>query len=109
MNNPDLQLPEKPTIRDFQRYVEQLVIARGFAGQPIPEVFMLFLEECGELAKAARKQLAMGVDKNSASYQVGHEAADVLIFLLVLCNRFGIDLETAFREKEEINKKRTWG
>ena len=34
--------------------------------------------------------------------------ADVLIYLLDLANVLGVDLEKAFREKEEINKKRNW-
>jgi NTP pyrophosphatase (non-canonical NTP hydrolase) len=32
----------------------------------------------------------------------------VFMYLLDICNHFDIDLEKAFREKEEINKKRTW-
>jgi len=33
----------------------------------------------------------------------------VFIYLLDICNHFNIDLEKAFRDKEEINKKRIWG
>jgi len=39
---------------------------------------------------------------------MAEEAADVLIILLGICNMLDIDLEKAFREKEEINKKRLW-
>ncbi|MGM5484384.1 MAG: nucleotide pyrophosphohydrolase [Nanobdellota archaeon] len=35
-----------------------------------------------------------------------HEAADVFIFLLALCEAEGIDLEKAFHEKLDINKKK---
>lgn len=70
---------------------------------------MHLLEECGELAKAVRA-LEKSADeaRSSAQEQVGHEAADVLIFLLDICNRYEVDLEAAFRSKEEINKQRTW-
>ena len=30
------------------------------------------------------------------------------MYLLDICNHFNIDLEKAFREKEEINKGRVW-
>lgn len=69
---------------------------------------MLFLEECGEMAKAARKSQGMRVDVNSKVHRIDLEIADVFIFLLRICNETGVDLEAAFREKEEINKKRTW-
>ena len=69
---------------------------------------MLFLEECGEMAKAARKSQGIKTDKNSKEYNLGHEIADVFIYLLDLCNYYGIDLEKAFRDKEEINKRRSW-
>lgn len=50
---------------------------------------MLFFEECGELAKAARK--AEETIKNNE-----------------LSRHFEFDLAMAFREKEAINNKRSW-
>ncbi len=85
-----------------------MVHERGFDKETVPEMFMLFLEECGELAKAARKDHGLHTDKNSHVHHLGHEAADVFMYLLDICNHFDIDLETAFREKEELNKKRSW-
>ncbi len=70
----------------------------GIYKDSIEKVFMHFLEECGEMAGAARKKEA----------HLDYEIADVFISLLHICNHFGIDLEKAFREKEEINKKRIW-
>lgn len=103
-----LTLQDTPTLADFQTYVRDMVIERGFDKETTPEIFMLFLEECGELAKASRKASSMKTDNGSATHNLGHEAADVFIYLLDICNHFDIDLEKAFREKEEINKQRTW-
>lgn len=103
-----LNLKKDPTLGDLQRYVAAMVRERGFEKETIPELFMLFLEECGELAKAARKMHGMKRDKKSKEFDLGHEAADVLNYLLAICNTFDINLEAAFREKEEINKKRVW-
>lgn len=104
----NLNLKENPTFKDFQQYVADMVKERGFDKETVPELFMLFLEECGEFAKAARKTQNLKTDENSEKFKLENEAADVLIYLLDICNHFGIDLEKAFREKEEINKKRTW-
>jgi NTP pyrophosphatase (non-canonical NTP hydrolase) len=103
-----LNLEEKPTLQDFQKYIATTVKERGFDHETVPEIFMLFLEECGELAKAARKSAGIKSDANSAKHNLEHEAADVFFYLLDICNQYGIDLEKAFREKEEINKQRSW-
>ncbi|MBN2585390.1 hypothetical protein JXA59_01970 [Patescibacteria group bacterium] len=103
-----LVLKENPTLKDFQAYAIELIKERGFEEETIAELFTLFLEECGELAKAARKSQNIKSDANSKVFQVSEEAADVFIYLLHLCNKLGVDLEQAFRDKEEINKQRTW-
>ena len=105
---PELTLKEDPTLKDLQQYVHDLVEQRGFAGQPIAETFMKFFEEAGEMSRAAKHRLKMMRDKNSEVSELSHEVADVFIYLLDICNYFEIDLEQAFREKEEVNKKRTW-
>lgn len=101
-------LKEHPTLADLQRYVAEMVEERGFVKESLPEVFMLFLEECGEMAKAARKTQGMKIDAASQQHRLDHEIADVFIYLLDICNKTGVDLEKALRDKEEINGKRTW-
>jgi len=102
------QLKKNPTISDFQNYVAEMVKKRGFDKETLPEIFMLFLEECGELAKASRKIHGLKSDNKSQEYILNHEAADVFIYLLDICNHLDIDLEKAFREKEKYNTKRIW-
>jgi len=85
-----------------------MIKERGFEKVTVAELFMLLMEECGELAKAARNIQKLKIDKTSEQFKVGNEVADVFIFLLDICNRLEIDLEKSFREKEEINKKRIW-
>ena len=104
----ELTLKQNPTLKDIQEYVELMIKERGFDNETIPQQFMLLMEEVGEMAKASRKSQGIHVDDNSSKHDLGHEAADVLILLLDICNHQGIDLEKALREKEEINKKRTW-
>lgn len=103
-----LHLPANPTLADYQKYVRDMVIERGFDTN-LSGAFQLLMEECGELAKAARKQSKMKTDISKENDQsAAYEAADVFIFLLDICNQLGVNLEQAFRAKEEINKTRVW-
>jgi NTP pyrophosphatase (non-canonical NTP hydrolase) len=95
-------------LKDLQRYIDKMVIKRGFENETISELFMLLLEEAGELAKAARKTAGIKIGKHSDEFHVAHEAADVFIYLLEICNKLNIDLEKAFWDKEAINNKRVW-
>jgi NTP pyrophosphatase (non-canonical NTP hydrolase) len=104
----DLHLKANPTLKDFQAYVAQLIEERGFDPKDIPRRFMMLLEESGEFAKAARKAAGGKFAGDTSRKEVAEEAADVFIILLGLCNMLDIDLEQAFRDKEERNKQRTW-
>ena len=109
MDRPgELHLRETPVLRDYQEYVAQMVKVRGFEDENIEKVFMLFTEEVGELAKAIRKLEGVKTDRQSRHHKAEEEVADVFIYLLDLCNFLQIDLEHAFRMKEEQNKLRTW-
>lgn len=101
-------LNENPTLRDFQKYVSEIEKERGFSRQGPLDKCLLLGEEVGELFKAVRKQMKMGIDSDSKVGQVSEELADILIYLCSLANRFEVDLETAFRDKEEQNKTRSW-
>ncbi|HSW99976.1 MAG TPA: MazG nucleotide pyrophosphohydrolase domain-containing protein [Patescibacteria group bacterium] len=103
----DLYLRPHPTLHDLQVYVDDMIRERGFTDN-IPQRFMLLLEEAGEFAKAARKRAGLKFAEDTHTAELDEEAADVLIILLGLCNQLDIDLEAAFRAKEERNKLRTW-
>lgn len=50
----------------------------------------------------------MKIAESSIFTLPGGESADRLTFLYSPANPYNIDLEKTFREKEEVNKKRTW-
>ena len=104
----DLELKDNPTFRDFQVYVVKLELERGFDNQTALEKCLLLGEEMGELFKAVRKSMKLKMDINANVSSVKEEIADMIIYLCAIANRFDIDIEEAFREKEEINKKREW-
>ena len=98
----------KPDLESIQQYVRELEVERGFDHQTVIEKCLLLGEEIGELFKAVRKTENIKIDHNSQKHEVSNELADILIYVCAIANRYDIDLEKAFREKEEINKKRKW-
>jgi len=102
------ELTHHPDLAALQEYVKQLEEERDFTGNTIQQNCLLLGEEIGELFKAIRKQQKMKVDQKSTIGSVDEELADILIYLCSIANRLDIDLEQAFRDKEEINKQRNW-
>ena len=104
---PDLI--EKPTLKEFQTYVHDLEVERGFIDQTVLMKCLMMGEEVGELFKAVRKQEGIKLDHASAKVGgIDEELVDIFIFLCSVANKYEIDLEDAFRRKEAINKQRTW-
>lgn len=103
-----LSLKPNPTLQDLQKYVEMAALERGFENEDVGQRFMLLLEESGEFARAARKHAGIKTAADTRDAELEDEAADVLIMLLGICNQLDVDLEAAFRSKEEKNKQRTW-
>ncbi len=101
-------LKENPPLIAYQNYVAELEQERDFKNQSVIDKCLLLGEEVGELFKAVRKKEGLNIDLNSNTSQISYELVDIFIFLCAIANRYDIKLEDAFREKEEINKKRQW-
>jgi NTP pyrophosphatase (non-canonical NTP hydrolase) len=101
-------LKNNPNLKDIQQYVIELEEERGFTSQDVLTKCLGLGEEVGELFKAIRKQQKIKIDQNSTVGTIEDELVDIFIYLCSIANRYDIDLEQAFRDKEEINKKRTW-
>src|SRR3984893_12146357 len=104
---PDLSA--HPTLPELQQYMDEICKERGWTKDSYAEKFLLFSEEIGELAKAIRKTQGLYQEKARRKHlELEEEFADVLSYLLDLANYFQVDLEKAFREKEEVNSARIW-
>jgi NTP pyrophosphatase (non-canonical NTP hydrolase) len=103
-----LPLPRAATLPDIQRYVAEMEKERGFADRGVLDQCLLLGEEVGELFKAVRKSEHLSVGTTSIVGTVDEELADILIFVCAVANRYGIDLSTALRRKEEHNEQRVW-
>lgn len=97
------------TLSDLQTHLDKTCREKGWDKNSVTEVFLLFTEEIGELAKAIRKETNFKDEVKSESRDnLREEFADVLNFLLELANRFDIDLTEVYFEKHNINSTRKW-
>ena len=102
-------LKENPTLPEFQQYIKEICKERGWDKNNYLEIFLLFTEEVGELAKAMRKQANLYNEQEKAdTFHLAEEFADVFSYLLDLANYFDINIEQAFRDKDKINANRKW-
>jgi NTP pyrophosphatase (non-canonical NTP hydrolase) len=104
------RLPEGASLSQLQTYLAELCRERGWDQTDELSTWLLFTEEIGELAKAIRNQrkLYQEAERAPAPDELAHEMADVLSYFLQLANQLGVDLETAFAQKEAINQGREW-
>jgi NTP pyrophosphatase (non-canonical NTP hydrolase) len=104
------KLKPNPTLKDYQEYIQLLCEERGWDKNNPLEIFLLFSEEIGELAKAIRNRMKLYHEKGKELMEdeLEDEFADVFSYLLDLANQFDIDLETAFRNKDKKNSERIW-
>ncbi|MBS2038964.1 RS21-C6 protein [bacterium] len=105
-----MNYPEKPELSALQAYQAEVCRQRGWDQASDLEVFLLFTEEVGELAKAIRQRRSLfDQNKQPKEDNVAEELADVFSYLLDLSQRLGVDLEQAYRAKEDVNRAREWG
>lgn len=107
-------LPANPTMADFQRYVHDLEAFHGWLDVDLVHNCFLMGEEVGELFKAVRKRIKLFDEAAKGQtpaddWPVAEELVDVFNYLLAIANRLDIDVEAAFRRKNEANLARTWG
>lgn len=108
--SPLQSINKRFSLGDFQRYVHEMVVRRGFDKETPKDVLLLLTEEIGELAKSMRKHLGLKSDQKRKEHYptLEGELADVFIYILDLANLLDVSLFHAFYQKEEENEKRSW-
>jgi NTP pyrophosphatase (non-canonical NTP hydrolase) len=101
-------LPENASLGTIQHYVRKLEAERGFENRSAVDQCLKLFEEVGELSRAVGALSGQPVDPSGRIANLGGEAVDVLLMLVAVVNRYDIDLEDAFRRKEEHNGTRHW-
>jgi len=104
------EIPDKPTLTDLQKYIKIFCEERGWVNNTYSELYLLFMEEVGELPNAMRNHAGLFSEeaKKNKKFDLEEEFADVLSYLMDLANLFNIDLEAAFRKKDALNRTRNW-
>ncbi len=106
-----LYLKDNPTLDEIQTYVAEMEVERGFTKVSLLETYLLLAEEVGELAKCIRKSSHTSMRTDAArnySDDAAEEIADIIMVLTAVANRMNVNIEKAFRDKEELNKLRVW-
>jgi NTP pyrophosphatase (non-canonical NTP hydrolase) len=96
-------LPEPMTLPAIQDYVRCIVAERGFTRDP-NEIFILLVEEVGELAKEFKHRTYY--PERFDARNLSHEIADILLYLVDVANAFNLDLMTLWQEHERRNDER---
>jgi len=112
-----LEFPEPLTLPALQRHGQAVCDYFKFTKDD-GQIFLLLMEEVGELAKAIRKVKRLHEEQNNPAKpnlseeerreNLGDEFADVMAYLFDLANRFDINLEDAYRKKMSANTRREW-
>ena len=75
--------PQTISLTELQKHLDQTCKEKGWDKNSVTEVFLLFAEEVGELAKAIRKETGFKGEKRPASHDnLREEFADVLNYLM---------------------------
>ena len=102
----------KENLSGMQKYFSKKIIERGFDKETEKDLLILILEELGELSNTIRTFSGLKIKKESLKqkkkFDVGEELADILIYIIILANKFGVDLYNAIKIKEIENEKREW-
>lgn len=102
-------LNKQPTMADFQQFIEQICLDRGWDKRTVVEKMLFLTEEVGELARSIRNDAGIyGHEKPTSTDHIAEELVDILNYVLDISNMYQIDLESAFRKKWKINSKRRW-
>jgi NTP pyrophosphatase (non-canonical NTP hydrolase) len=91
---------ENVSLRSLQDYIK----TKDFKPKKKHAYMLKLMEELGELAEAIRKDKRMADDQIKGT--IDEELYDVLYYTVALANLYDVDLEKAFRLKEELNKKK---
>lgn len=96
------------TIGELQEYVAQFNVERGFLDETVEHKFMLMAEEVGELAKALRGVCGGKFADDTARTEFSEEVVDVLLLLISISDKLGVDIADAIEQKEAKNRTREW-
>lgn len=99
------------TIADIKEQIRHFVRERDWEQFHTPKDLAIGLSiEAAEVLEHFRfrseREVAALLAEEASLKDIGHELADVLYFVLLMCDRFGLDAATLMREKMAISAAR---
>lgn len=104
-------LKDTNTLREVQKYIEDMNEVRGFNSDTIQDRMLLLTEEIGELAKSIRKtskNMYTDINKQYNYDTIESEVADCFYVLLSIASYLNIDVFQSLKDKEKENINRVW-
>lgn len=104
-------LKDTNTLREVQKYIEDMNEVRGFNSDTIQDRMLLLTEEIGELAKSIRKtskNIYTDINKQYNYDTIESEVADCFYVLLSVASYLNIDVFQSLKDKEKENINRVW-
>jgi len=99
------------SIDKMQEYFEEFVKEKGFHQETASDLMLLLQEELGELARTVRHMAGLKVDsraKKLTKEDLAYEITDCITYLMILANKFAINLPQAFHRKHQKDCDRVW-
>lgn len=98
----------QPTLETYKKETMRICRIKGWADVSVELLFMMLVEEIGELASAIRRMERNFSDRKRSN--VTSEWFDVLSYLFQLADRFDVDLDQGFDEYlAQLKRRRTYG
>ena len=83
-------------------YLQDYIRAKDYRPELVKDYYLKLAEECGELARAIRKNLRPS-EAGQVKETIEEELWDVVYYALAIANCYGIDLEQVIPQKEALN------
>lgn len=87
------------------RYLQEYLKQKDHHPERVKDYFLKLTEEVGELSRAIQKGLPHNA-QNEIKNTIDEELWDVIYYVLVIANCYGIDMEHAIQLKEDLNNQR---
>lgn len=112
IKNKSIKSSLDENLSNLQEYFARKVIERGFENETEKDLLILLIEELGELSHIIRTFSGLKIKKSTLEKKdhlnLEGEIADILIYIIILANKLGIDLFESLKIKENENEKREW-
>jgi NTP pyrophosphatase (non-canonical NTP hydrolase) len=111
INENLLNVTNFDSLQDIQNYCRSFISRKEFKNESPVELMLLLQEEIGELAGNIRKCSGIKTSLAKSNMNIGSlgfEISDCIKYLVIIANKYNINLSESFKHKQVIDEERTW-